>query len=59
MLAPWKKNSDKPRKHIKKAETSLLLMMVSTVKVMVFSGVMYGCEIWTINKAEQQRIDAF
>ena len=40
MLAPWK-NSDKPRKHIKKAETSLLLMMVSIVKVMVFSGVMY------------------
>ena len=29
------------------------------VKVMVFPVVMYGCESWTINKAECQRIDAF
>ena len=29
------------------------------VKVMVFPVVMYGCEIWTIKKAECQRIDAF
>ena len=28
------------------------------VKAMVFSGVMYGCENWTIKKAECQRIDA-
>ena len=28
-------------------------------KVVVFPVVMYGCEIWTIKKAEQQRIDAF
>ena len=28
------------------------------VKAMVFSVVMYGCESWTINKAECQRIDA-
>ena len=28
-------------------------------KVMVFSIVMYGCESWTIKKAEHQRIDAF
>ena len=26
---------------------------------MVFSGVMYGCESWTIKKAERQRIDVF
>ena len=26
---------------------------------MVFPGVMYGCESWTIKKAEHQRIDAF
>ena len=32
---------------------------VRVVKVMVFPGVMYGCEIWTVNKAEHQRIDAF
>ena len=29
------------------------------VKAMVFPVVMYGCESWTIKKAEHQRIDAF
>ena len=29
------------------------------VKAMVFPVVMYGCESWTIQKAERQRIDAF
>ena len=33
--------------------------MVHLVKAMVFPVVMYGCESWTINKAERQRIDAF
>ena len=32
---------------------------VHLVKAMVFQVVMYGCEIWTIKKAERQRIDAF
>ena len=32
---------------------------VHIVKVMVFPAVMYGCESWTIKKAELQRIDAF
>ena len=32
---------------------------VHLVKTMVFPVVMYGCEIWTIKKAEHQRIDAF
>ena len=32
---------------------------VHLVKAMVFLGVMYGCESWTIKKAECQRIDAF
>ena len=32
---------------------------VHLVKAMVFSGVMYGCESWTVKKAECQRIDAF
>ena len=32
---------------------------VRLVKAMVFPIVMYGCESWTIKKAEQQRIDAF
>ena len=32
---------------------------IHLVKAMVFPVVMYGCEIWTIKKAECQRIDAF
>ena len=32
---------------------------VHLVKAMVFSVVMYGCESWTVKKAESQRIDAF
>ena len=32
---------------------------VHLVKAMVFPVVMYGCESWTVKKAESQRIDAF
>ena len=37
----------------------ILLTKVHLVKVMVFPVVMYGCESWTIKKAEHQRINAF
>ena len=40
-------------------EKTLLCQQVCLVKAMVFSVVMYGCESWTIKKAEQRRIDAF
>ena len=33
--------------------------MVCLVKAMVFPVVMYGCESWTIKKAEHKRIDVF
>ena len=33
--------------------------LVHIVKSMVFPVVMYGCESWTVKKAERQRIDAF
>ena len=36
-----------------------MLTEVRLVKAMVFPVVMYGCESWTIKKAEHQRIDAF
>ena len=36
-----------------------LLAKVSLVKAMVFPVVMYGCESWTVKRAEHQRIDAF
>ena len=46
MLAPWKKIYEQPRQHIKKPAN------VCLVKTMVFPGVMYGCERWTIKKGE-------
>ena len=58
MLAPWKKSYDKPRQCVKK-QRHYLLTKVHIVKVRVFPIVMYGCESWTIKKAEHQRIDAF
>ena len=36
-----------------------LLTKVPIVKAMVFPVIMYGCESWTLKKAECQRIDAF
>ena len=36
-----------------------LLTKVCLVKAMVFPAVMYGCESWTVKKAECRRIDAF
>ena len=33
--------------------------IVHLVKAMFFPGVMYGCESWTVKKAERQRLDAF
>ena len=36
-----------------------LLIKICLVRVMVFPIVMYGCESWTIKKAEHRRIDAF
>ena len=38
---------------------SILLTKVRLVKAMVFPVVRYGCESWTIKKAEHRRIDAF
>ena len=54
----WKKSYDQPRQHIKK-QSITLQTNVHLVKVMVFTVVMYGCESWTIKKAEHQRTDAF
>ena len=44
---------------ILKSRDITLPTKVCLVKAMVFPGVMYGCQIWTIKKAEHQRIDAF
>ena len=42
-----------------KSRDIILPTKVHLVKVMVFPVVMYGCESWTVKKAEPQRIDAF
>ena len=44
---------------ILKSRDITLPTKVCLVKAMVFPVVMYGCESWTIEKAERQRIDAF
>ena len=44
---------------ILKSRDITLLTKLHLVKAMVFPVVMYGCECWTIKKAERQRIDAF
>ena len=42
-----------------KSTDIILPMKIRQVKAMVFPVVMYGCESWTIKKAERRRIDAF
>ena len=51
-LGPWKKSYDKPI-------DITLPTKVCLVKAMVFPVVTYGCERWTIKKAESQRTDPF
>ena len=58
MLTPWKKvmtNLDS----ILKSRDITLPTNVYLVKAIIFPVVMYGCESWTIKKAEHQRVDAF
>ena len=44
---------------ILKSRGITLSTKICLVKAMVFPGVKYGCESWTIKKAEHRRIDAF
>ena len=56
-FASSKESHDQPRQHIKKQH--YFANKVHLVKAMVFLVVIYGCESWTIRKAEHQRIDVF
>ena len=58
MLTSWKECYDQPREHIKK-QRHYFATKVHLVKAKVFPVVMYGCESWTIKKAEHRRNDAF
>ena len=44
---------------ILKSRDTTFATKVHVVKAMVFPVVMYGCESWTVKKAERRRIDAF
>ena len=57
-LAPCKKSHDQPRQHIKKQRHYFAYKDLSSLSYS-FSIIMYGCESWTIKKAERGRIDAF
>ena len=57
-LASWKKNYDQPRQHIEKQRHYFANKSPSS-QCYGFPVVMYGCENWTIKKAERRRIDAF
>ena len=52
MPAPWKKSYDQPRQQFLKNRDITLPTKVRLVKAIIFSVVMYGCESWTIKKAE-------
>ena len=58
MLASWKESYDKLRHHFKKQRHHFAKKSWHS-QTMVFPVGMYGCEIWTIRKAECQRIDSF
>ena len=57
-FASWRINYDQSKQHIKK-QMHYFANKVHLVKAMVFPVVMYGCESWTLKKAERRRIDAF
>ena len=57
-LAPLKKSYDQPRQHIKRQRHGFANKGPSRQNY-GFSRLMYGCESWTIKKAEHRRIDAF
>ena len=54
-LAPWKEGYDKPKQHIKKQRHHIADKGPSSQSYMVFPVIVYGCEGWTIKKAEHQK----
>ena len=59
MLTPWKESHDHDLDSILKSRGIILSTRVRLVEAMVFPVVMYGCESWTVKKAECWTIDAF
>ena len=58
MLTPWKESYDQARQHIKK-QRHYFANKGPCSQGYGFPVVMYGCESWTVKKAEGRRIDVF
>ena len=59
MLAPYRRKAMKNIDSLLKSREITLPTKANIVKAMTFPLVMYGCESWTIKKAEHPRIDVF
>ena len=57
-LTPWKESYDQPRQHNKK-QRHYFANKGPFSQGYGFPVIMYGCETWTVKKAEHRRIDAF
>ena len=58
-FSPWMESYDQPRQHIKKQRHYFVNKGPSSQGYGFLPVVMYGCESWTIKKAEHRRIDCF
>ena len=58
MLTPWKESYDQPKKDIKKQRHYFVNKGPSGQGYGFSMVAMYGCESWTVKKAEHQKIDA-
>ena len=58
LLTPWKESYDQPRQHIKR-QGHYFANKGPSSQSYAFPVVMYGCESWTIRKAEHRRMYAF
>ena len=52
-LTPWKESYDQPRQHIQKQRHYFANKGQQSSQAMVLPVVMYGCESWTVKKAER------
>ena len=59
LLTPWKKSYDQPKQHIEKQRHYISDKFLHSRSYGFSSNHVYGCESWTLKKAEQWRIDAF
>ena len=59
MLVPWEKKALTNLDSIFESRDITLATKVHIVKVMIFSVVMFGCDSWTMKKAECRRVDSF